>query len=1454
MLVFRQRFTLGILAVLMVYLVSPAYSQLVYFYDASGNPTNSILNSTAGLNASTSNADQTITAGEQLSLSVTASGTGPFTYQWQLNGVNITGATNATFFTTNITTADAGAYSVITTGATGSQTNQMGIVTVLPSANPLYAVAYGLGQYVVVGAGGTIETSSNLVSWTAWNAGTSNSLNGICFSSGLFVAVGDGGTVLTSANGTNWMVRSSGNSHDLKAVTYGNGTFVIAGAGGTILTSPDGINWTLQTFANATLNAVAYADSLFVAVGTGGTIWTSGNGTNWVARNWTTTESLNAVAYGNGLFVAMGTGGLVLTSVDDSTWTQAVSGTTATFTSVLFFTNTFFGIGPVGGNYISTDGMTWGKSDSGTYDQLFGSTAGDDLPVAVGDHGAVVIIPYGVADHFVWGNIASPQRVNQSFTAGITAKDAAGNTVSDFNGTVTLKAATTRNWSSNSILNGIQPAWYDSYLQPVAAGYAFTPNTDLYVTDLRHYDTASNVSIWKEDGDLLASVSFTNNAPYTWNTTPLPAPLILSAGVTYMVSVYGGTNVFYNLDGAPTFADGTIEQSFTGADDENVPDYPDNRAWYLVDFGYRVQRTQTNGVTPANATFINGVATVSATVTAAGNGVTLTAMDTAGHSGTSNPFDVYGTNNLAVTITAPDVAPLQSNFTCTITVVNSGPNTATGITVTNVLPASVTFISATPSQGTSQYAGGKVTCDLGTLPNLASATLTIVVQPTVAGILLTNAVNVTRNEAESNLTDNAASAVTYVPPTLAIGNAVLYEGNVGLATANVPVTLSAPSVLSVYFDANTLDGTNAAPALAGKDYVVSSSSWYFPPGLTNGTLSIGIHGNITPEPDKQFLVSLSNPLNASLANDLGTVTILNDDGLPGQIENFVWGSIGSPQMINQPFVTTITAKDAAGNTASNFTGTVTLTGLNVGTSVTNTILGDAVPTSSDNVNVLTVGYLFSPTNDLYVTHVRSYGGTKVSIWTDDGYLVVSQNVISIPGTWVETALSTPVHLYAGENYVVGAYTGGNDYSWQSDGSATFADGEIVQGYSAQGDAFPANLDGARWYMVDLRYVRAASITPVTTSHFVNGAWSGNITVRETGDDFLLMADDGDGHVGFANPIGVYQTNDLAVSLTGSPATPLLGTNITYTVTVLNPGPNTSNGVLMTNTLPTGATFVSATSSQGTCSQSGDLVTCNLGIINALSSATVTIVVTPVVAGLPLTNTVFVVRNEADGNLTNNWASLVVVPDQAISLTLSQATEFFTAPWRTSGDGLWSSETNITHDGVDAAQSGSIIDNQQSWMETTVHGPGTLTFWWKVSSQAGGDKLYFLTNNVAVTNISGVIDWQQVSQSIAPGQQVLRWDYIKDGNISSGSDAGWLDQVAFTPTPITLNAPKMTGSGSFVFTANGTAGQQLVLQSSTNLTQWMPLSTNTIISGGINFTDTLATNYVNQFYRVMDVTP
>lgn len=74
--------------------------------------------------------DKTVTAGQQVSFSVNASGTNPLNYQWRKNGVNITGATNSTFTINNVQSTHAGQYSVRVSNNFGNTTSNNATLTV----------------------------------------------------------------------------------------------------------------------------------------------------------------------------------------------------------------------------------------------------------------------------------------------------------------------------------------------------------------------------------------------------------------------------------------------------------------------------------------------------------------------------------------------------------------------------------------------------------------------------------------------------------------------------------------------------------------------------------------------------------------------------------------------------------------------------------------------------------------------------------------------------------------------------------------------------------------------------------------------------------------------------------------------------------------------------------------------------------------------------------------------------------------------------------------------------------------------------------------------------------------------------------------------------------------------------------------------------------------------------
>ena len=72
------------------------------------------------------------------------------------------------------------------------------------------------------------------------------------------------------------------------------------------------------------------------------------------------------------------------------------------------------------------------------------------------------------------------------------------------------------------------------------------------------------------------------------------------------------------------------------------------------------------------------------------------------------------------------------------------------------------------------------------------------------------------------------------------------------------------------------------------------------------------------------------------------------------------------------------------------------------------------------------------------------------------------------------------------------------------------------------------------------------------------------------------------------------------------------------------------------------------------------------------------------------------------------------------MSLATALDAPEMAWESGGDVPWFGETAITHDGSDAAQSGSITNNQTSWVETAVVGPGLLSYWWKGASSLSVD--------------------------------------------------------------------------------------------------------------------------------------
>jgi glucose/arabinose dehydrogenase len=274
-----------------------------------------------------------------------------------------------------------------------------------------------------------------------------------------------------------------------------------------------------------------------------------------------------------------------------------------------------------------------------------------------------------------------------------------------------------------------------------------------------------------------------------------------------------------------------------------------------------------------------------------------------------------GDNQGVGTITNDDAQPTISINDVSVTEGNAGTTNA-GFTVSlsNASSQTITVNYAT-SNGTAT-AGSDYVTGGGTVTFTPSQT-TQPVNVTVNGDLL-NELNETFNvnlssPANATIADNLGVGTINnddAQPSLSINDVSLIEGNAGTTTANFTVSLSAASGQIVSVNYGTANGT----ATAGSDYVAAAGSLTFTAGQTSQPISVTVNGDITSETNETFLVNLSTPTNATIADNQGVGTINDDDSQPTLSINDVMVTEGNAGTANATF--TITLSPASGQTVT----------------------------------------------------------------------------------------------------------------------------------------------------------------------------------------------------------------------------------------------------------------------------------------------------------------------------------------------------------------------------------------------------------------------------------------------------------------------------------------------------------------------------------------------------------
>lgn len=147
--------------------------------------------------------------------------------------------------------------------------------------------------------------------------------------------------------------------------------------------------------------------------------------------------------------------------------------------------------------------------------------------------------------------------------------------------------------------------------------------------------------------------------------------------------------------------------------------------------------------------------------------------------------------------------------------------------------------------------------------------------------------------------------------------------------------------------------------------------------------------------------------------------------------------------------------------------------------------------------------------------------------------------------------------------------------------------------------------------------------------------------------------------------------------------------------------------------------------------------------------------------------------------------LLPTPTYAADPQLAEGVDNTALMWTSGGDQSWFRQTTVAFFDGDAVQSGNVSGGQTSWIETTVSGPGLLSFYWKVSSMTAYFALKFQIDGSEKASCLDYAQFRQYRYTVPAGTHTLRWLYAP----SVGSYAGYLDKVEYLPGPaIVLSAP------------------------------------------------------------------
>jgi M6 family metalloprotease-like protein/uncharacterized repeat protein (TIGR01451 family) len=640
----------------------------------------------------------------------------------------------------------------------------------------------------------------------------------------------------------------------------------------------------------------------------------------------------------------------------------------------------------------------------------------------------------------------------------------------------------------------------------------------------------------------------------------------------------------------------------------------------------------------------------------------------------------------------PAVVTVGGIVTNTFSVTNLGPDVAAGVFLTNVLPGSVSLVSSNATQGVIACIGSTVVANLGAMSNGAVAQVTLVLSPSMAATgWLTNtaAALAVSGETDLNPANNSASvamlvnlpsadlslqaepvtngvtlgsnvvfrlAVTNRGPDVVLGAVVSNQMPAGITLVSATTSVGSPSSLgqTVYFNLGNL-GSNAGAALTivGRTTllgaltnvaVVRSSS--ADAVAANNTAS-AVVTVVSPAPAisvaKAAITSESGPANGSLdPNEQVTVafSLTNSGSAPTspafKATLLATGGVTAPSSA-QTYGSVIPGGSVVARSFS-----FTAAGANGGVVTATLQLADGA------TNLGTATFVFS------LSSSGTFSNVAIITIPEHGAAALYPSTITVtnlPGV-VSKATATLngfTHSFANDVSVLLVSPSGSSVLLLSHvGSGNSVTNLTLAFDDAATNVLPHNTTITNGTYYPSQYDSVVMPSPAPSSSYGSSlssvAWG-----TANGDWKLYVYDGSKGDAGYIlngwtltlTAVGeVESVSDLAATLTSSTATVIAGQPVTNFVSVVNNGPAGATGVVVTNTLPAGGTYL-ATIPVGVFSgSSGGKVVLSLGSLAVGSSTNVAIVSSLAQVGAA-TSAITVAADQEDENSANNSASSVV---------------------------------------------------------------------------------------------------------------------------------------------------------------------------------------------------------------------